>query len=95
MVSGSSNSAIMFELTCLVATATPFVQATFQLEGDGPRSMIVYDVIERLSTIRAKLLPGMTFVAVQTLAAKNTALVAKNGGTINRGSPTADAQVCV
>ena len=92
---GPSKRAIMFELTCLVAAAKPFVQATYQLEGDGPLSMIAYDVIERLSSIGTELLPDMVFPDIQKLAVGNSRIVAKKtGGKVNRHPPTAAAQVC-
>ncbi|KAG5177398.1 hypothetical protein JKP88DRAFT_274046 [Tribonema minus] len=71
---------------------TEKLQATYQLEGDGPLSMVAHDVIERLSSIRTDLLPDMDFPAVQMLAAKHSRLIARTGSNINKNPPTAAAQ---
>lgn len=62
------RSTIIFELTCLKAVAKRFVEATYLLEGNGPVSMVAFDVIASISAAMTQLLPDMDFAEIQTAA---------------------------
>jgi hypothetical protein len=82
---GSLKRAIMFELTCVVEVAEPFVKATFFLEGDGPMAMLAYDVIMELEEMRKEMLPSMRFPEVRKLASQYAAA--------GREPPSCESQV--
>ena len=63
---------LKFQLAIVVITAKPLVEATYKLEGDGPCSIIAYDILNHLSIWFETYLPQMTFPGIELYISEYT-----------------------
>lgn len=64
----TNNHLIHFQLVCIAAAAKPYVESTYQLEGDGPTALEAYRIITKLDNVFVDQLNNMHYDVVRAAA---------------------------